>query len=417
MCQHLGRLTRTVIAVASVFLVTGTAFGQVTTGTIVGAVTNAQGQPMPRVPVRITDTQHRTERTAQTDDQGLFRVAELPPASYEMTASADGFRQVTLSDVVVPVNTIVHVEMQLVLRSVTENVVVTSSVRPVQTSAGLGTVLDRQRIDTLPLNGRNFLQLSLLAPGVSDPAEGSELSSRGAVAIHVNGAREEMNNFLLDGVDNNDVYVNRYVVQPSVDSIQEFKIATNGYSAEYGRNAGGQINVVTRRGSDRLSGFLYEYFRDSALDAKNYFDEGDKQPFNRNEFGGGAGGPLVRDRTFFFGTLNFLRESQGLSRLGTVPNDAVRRGDLSGVGTTVFNPFTGAPFPGNIIPASMISPLAQQVLSMFPAGNRAGSVNYLGQPTAKNDLNQVNVRVDHRLSPADALTIRYTDGSADLVEP
>jgi hypothetical protein len=418
MCPYPGRLTRTVIALATAALaVAGSAFAQVTTGTIVGAIVNAQGRPMPRVAVRIADAQHRTERTAQADDEGLFRVAELPPASYEITASADGFRQVSLSDVVVPVDTIVRVDMQLLLRTVTENVVVTSRARPVHTSAGLGSVFDRQRIETLPLNGRNFLQLSLLAPGVADPAEGSELSSRGAVAIHVNGAREESNNFLLDGVDNNDVYVNRYVVQPSVDSVQEFKIATNGYSAEYGRNAGGQINVVTRRGSDRFTGFLYEYFRNGALDKSNFFDEGSKQPFSRNEFGGGAGGPLVRDRTFFFGTLNLLRESQGLSRLGTVPSEAARRGDLSGVGATVVNPFTGAPFPGNVIPDAMISPLARQVLSMFPAANRAGSVNYIGQPTANNDLNQVNLRVDHRLSAADALMVRYSDGSAHLLEP
>ena len=418
MCPYPGRLTRAVIAVAAAALaVAGTAFGQVTTGTIVGAIVNAQGQPMPRAAVRIADTQHRTERTAQTDDEGLFRIAELPPASYEITATADGFRQVSVPAVVVPVDTIVRIDMQLLLRTVTENVVVTSRARPVHTSAGLGSVFDRQRIEALPLNGRNFLQLSLLAPGVADPAEGSELSSRGAVAIHVNGAREEANNFLLDGVDNNDVYVNRYVVQPSVDSVQEFKIATNGYSAEYGRSAGGQVNVVTRRGSDRFTGFLYEYFRNRTLDAGNFFDEGTKQPFNRNEFGGGAGGPLVGDRTFFFGTLNLLRERQGLSRLGSVPTAAARRGDLSGVGATVFNPYTGAPFPGNVIPDALISPLARQLLSMFPASNRAGSVNYIGQPTARNNLNQVNLRVDHRLSAADALMVRYSDGGADLIEP
>ena len=373
MCPVSGRLTRIVnVLAAAVLVVAGTAFAQVTTGTIVGAIVNAQGQPMPRVAVRIADAQHRIERTAQADDEGLFRVAELPPASYEITASADGFRQVSLADVVVPVDTIVRVDMQLLLRTVTESVVVTSHARPVQTGAGLGSVFDRQRIDTLPLNGRNFLQLSLLAPGVADPAEGSELSSRGAVAIHVNGAREEANNFLLDGVDNNDVYVNRYVVQPSVDSVQEFKVATNGYSAEYGRSAGGQVNVVTRRGSDRFAGFLYEYLRNRALDAGNFFDEGTRQPFNRNEFGGGAGGPLLRDRTFFFGTLNLLRERQGLSRLGTVPTAAARLGDLSGIGATVVNPFTGPPFPGNVIPHAMISPLARQVLSMFPAAEPRG---------------------------------------------
>ena len=136
----------------------------------------------------------------------------------------------------------------------------------------------------------------MLTPGVGDPVESSELSSRGAVAIHANGAREEANNFLLDGVDNNDPYVNRYVAQPAVDSVQEFKVATNAYSAEYGRNAGGQINVVTRRGSNDLQGFAYEYFRNRALNAANYFEDGRTSPFKRNEFGGGVGGPVSRDR-------------------------------------------------------------------------------------------------------------------------
>src|SRR4051812_43360925 len=267
---HLRR--RAVLLLVSLLTVAPSALAQVTTGTLVGAVTDAQGRPLPRADVRLVDEAHHVTRTTQADESGLFRVVDVAPAAYDVTATASGFREATQRAVTVRVNTIARVDLQLALAGVRENVTVTAVPEPVQTAVGLGVVLDRQRIDTLPLNGRHFLQLSLLAPGVQDPVESSELSSRGAVAMHANGAREEYNNFLLDGVDNNDPYVNRYVVQPSVDSIEEFKVATNGYSAEYGRNAGGQVNVVTRRGTNRFSGSANEYFRDRSLNAANYFE-------------------------------------------------------------------------------------------------------------------------------------------------
>ena len=143
----------------------------------------------------------------------------------------------------------------------------------VNTASGdLGAVIDQSRIDALPLNERDFLQLALLAPGVTPPVQGSELASRGTFAMHANGGREEMNNFLLDGVDNNDSDNGGYVLQPSVDAIEEFKIATNSYSAEYGKASAGQVNVITRGGSNELHGTVYEYLRNNDLDARNYFD-------------------------------------------------------------------------------------------------------------------------------------------------
>src|SRR5262249_15115087 len=157
-------------------------------------------------------------------------------------------------------------------------------------------------------------------------------------------------------------YVNRYVVQPTVDSVETFKVATNAYSAEYGRNAGGQVNVVTRRGTNQLEGFGYEYGRLHALDARNYFASGD-QPFSRNQFGGGVGGPISVDRTFFFGNIDLLRARQRISRLARVPPAAERLGDLSALGGAALDPFSGTPFAGNIIPASRISPLARHVVA------------------------------------------------------
>src|SRR4051812_26563517 len=170
---------------------------QVTKGTVVGSVTDAQGQPLSGAEVRVTDDLHRVLRTIQTDDAGLYRIPDLAPAVYTVSASANGFRSITRDPVVVPVDTTVRVDLQLSLATVRENVTV-SAVAPVATTSGLGTVMDRRSIEALPLNGRHFLQLSWLAPGVQEPVESSELSSRGGFAMHANGAREEFNNFLLD---------------------------------------------------------------------------------------------------------------------------------------------------------------------------------------------------------------------------
>ena len=181
-------------------------------------------------------------------------------------------------------------------------------------------------MEGLPLNERDFLQLALLLPGTTTPVEGSQLSTRGDFAMHANGGREENNNFLLDGVDNNDSDVRGYVLQPSVDAIQEFKIATNSYSAEYGVASAGQVNIITRSGSNEFHGTLYDYLRNRDLDARNFFDGSDKPQFIRNQFGAALGGPIVKNSTFFFASYEGLQEGEGLTQLGTVPTLAVRAG-------------------------------------------------------------------------------------------
>ena len=258
------------------------------------------------------------------------------------------------------------------IAGVVQTVEVTAPLVPVQIeSADLGTVIDQRRIQSLPLNRRDFLQLAMLTPGVNPPAEGSELSSRGSFAMHANGGREEYNNFLLDGVDNNDPYVNRYVVQPPVDSIQEFKIATNSYSAEYGRSAAGQVNVITRSGSNRFDLSAYEYFRNEALNARNAFDTERReaavraQPVRRELRRAAAAQPHVRVREH-----RLPPRAESVTRLSTVPTDLQRAGNLSELPVTVYDPFTRQPFPGNVIPANRIDPIARQVIEMFPHANR-----------------------------------------------
>src|SRR5579862_129394 len=231
---------------------------QVTTGAIAGAVTDNTGQVLTGAIIHVTDGAHGTDRTASAGADGHYRLGDLPVGTYRVTAAAPGFHT-DMRDVVVAVDSNVLVDFQLSVTNLALTVDVAGSVSYAQTSsAGLGTVIDRQRIESLPLNRRDFLQLALLTPGVQGPVDGSELSTRGAVAMHANGAREEFNDFLLDGADNNDAYVNRYVVQPPVDSIEEFRVATNSYSAQYGRNAGAQVNVVTRSGTNRVEAAAFE---------------------------------------------------------------------------------------------------------------------------------------------------------------
>jgi hypothetical protein len=394
-------------------------FAQVTTGSISGYVFDPANKPLFRAKVTATDSSRSLVRDAITDESGFYRFVELPPADYNLTSAADRFEPVTVDQVRVAVNSRARVDFQLPVAGMKQAITVSARVHAIQSeSSDLGTVVDESRIQKLPLNRRDFLQLALLAPGVLPPVEDSELSTRGSFAMHANGGREEFNNFLLDGVDNNDQNVNRYVLQPSVDAIQEFKISTNNYTAEYGRSGGAQVNVITRSGSNQLHGFVYEYLRNRVLDARNFFDSDENSKYIRNQFGAGVGGPAVKDRTFFFANFDGLRERRGLTRLGTVPLPAARQGDFSGLNTVIVDPFTRAPFPGNRIPAARISPVALKVLDLFPLPNQPGaSGNHLAQPVLHDTQSQFNGRLDHRLTSLDHVTLRYSYGKKDLLEP
>ena len=394
-------------------------WGQVTTGSISGYVLDPAQRPVPNAKVTITDGSRSLVRNAVTDVAGFYRLPDLPPALYRLSSSAAGFLLTTAPDLQLEVNAQMRVDFHLPIAGQEQSVTVraTEAAVPTETS-DLGMVIDQDRISSLPLNQRDFLQLSLLTPGVLPPVEGSELSSRGAFAMHANGGREEYNDFLLDGVDNNDQDTNRYVLQPSVDSIQEFKIATNSYSAEYGRNAGAQVNVITRSGTNQWHGFAYDYLRNRVFDATNSFDQGQTAKLIRNQFGAGVGGPIVKDQTFFFLTFDALRGRQGFTQLGTVPTLAERQGDFSGLGGPVIDPFTGAPFPNNRIPDQRISPLAAKVLALFPLPNLPGtSGNFFGQPVEQDSNTQFIARLDHHFHASAQLSLRYGFGQKDLFEP
>jgi hypothetical protein len=394
-------------------------YAQVTTGSLSGFVWDPNRRPVPGAALKVSDRMHSLVRPVTTDNAGFYRLAEMSPSEYEVTVSAAGFQAVTTAEVRVGVGSSTRVDFTLQVAGQRTAVEVKAQVRGVQTeTADLAAVLDQTTVSNLPLNQRDFLRLGLLTAGVLPPVQDSELSTRGSFAMHANGGREEFNNYLLDGVDNNDQTNNRYVLQPPIDSIQEFKIATNNYAAEYGRSAAGQVNVLTRGGSNQWHGSVYEYLRNRALDWPNYFDAGEKAKYIRNQFGAGLGGPAIREKSFFFASFDGLRARQGMTRLATVPSAAVRSGDLSGLGGVISDPFTGEPFPQNRIPANRISPVARQILSLYPAANLSGDAgNYLAQPVSSATQSQFSGRLDQYLTVRDQLTLRYSYGRSDLFEP
>ncbi len=394
------------------------ALAQVTSSSISGYVLDETRSSIPRAVVSLRYVNTSLLRTIEADAQGFYSFKQLSRGSYTLQAKAKSFAETKQVSIVLSVDSPQRVDLKMALAAESSGLDIRGEVLPTE-SSDLGAVIDRSRIEALPLNGRDFLQLSLLVPGVMPPVEDSELSSRGSFAMHANGAREEFNNFLLDGVDNNDPNINRYNLQPPVDAIQEFKIATNAYSAEYGRSAGGQVNVITRSGANGLHGFAYDYLRNRLFDARNAFDTSKgKSHYVRNQFGAGVGGSLKRDRTFFFANGDLFRERAGETRIGSVPVDAIRQGDVSSLGVAVVDPFTRQPFAGARIPASRVNPLSARVFELFPRANLPGGTgNYLAQPVAVGDQNQFNGRLDHYATSKDIFTLRYSFGANDLAEP
>ncbi|MCC6537408.1 MAG: TonB-dependent receptor, partial [Bryobacterales bacterium] len=380
-----------------------TGWGQTTTGVVFGTVRPAAAAAT----VSVEAQDQGRVRTTATQPDGSYRIAGLPPGRYTVQATASSHHTMR-AEVTVDIDSHVQVDFELAVIGASSYTVDVRDTRKAidPESPALGHTLDRDRIAQLPLNRRDFLQLAFLGPGVLPAVQDSELSSGGSFAMHALGAREEFNNFTLDGADNNDPYINRFVLQPSLESIGEFKVLTGNYSAEYGRSGGAQVNVVTRGGTNQWHGAAYEYLRNRALDARNYFDPARRPGYARNPFGGTLGGPVRRDRAFFFASYEALHERRGISRLAVVPSAAERAGDFAG--RTVIDPFTRQPFPGGRIPAARIHPLATRVLGLFdrPAA-----------PQLRDGSHNLVTRHDHHLSARDTVTVRYGWGSQNLLEP
>jgi hypothetical protein len=398
------------------------------TGSVAGMVTDETGAIMPGVAVTVTSAATAQSRTAVSGSDGFYSVPLLPPGKYAVKATLAGFKTVTRDDITVTVESTSRVDVKLAVGGVEENVTVSTEAPLVETSnATLGIVVDQKKIEELPLNGRNFTQLGQLLPGVIAPpgalggaAGDATPGGFGAATagFSVNGQRNQSNNFLLDGASNNDTFNTGFVLRPPPDAIQEFKILTHSYSAEYGRNSGSVVNVVTRAGSNALHGAAWEFNRDDALQARNFFAAANqpKPKLKQNQFGASLGGPLQRNRMFGFGYYEGHRNTSGQTFNLVVASDAQRNGNFGS--TTIRDPVTGLPFANNTIPADRISASARRLLDEFvPRANDATGTRYIASPDAEDNRDQAGVRWDYNLSQKNSLLVRYLRSRTESVTP
>ena len=422
------KCARIIAAVAlTTFLIPALTFAQAT-GQINGSVTDASGALLPGVTIDATNIATGAVRTSVTGTDGLYTIPLLPPGDYTVKATLQGFRVSQRDGVRVTVTETARVAFELEVGQVTETITVTAEATLVETSnATHGIVIDEQKIVELPLNGRNFTQLGTLIPGVVAPPGGLGGQTGDATpggfgnatgGFNVNGMRNQSNNFLMDGATNNDTFNTGFVLRPPPDAIEEFKILTHAFQAEYGRNAGSVVNVVTKSGSNQVSGSAWEFNRDDALQARNYFAPQNqaKPELKQNQFGVAIGGPIMRNRLFGFGYYEGYRNDSGITQNIVVLSEAQRRGDFSG-GAAIRDPLTGQPFPGNVIPANRISPAATQLLNEFvPLPNSPGN-RYIASPTVSDVRDQFGIRFDYHLGARQTILGRYMRSDTDRVTP
>ena len=424
-----------------------------TLGTITGEVKDSSGAVIPGVVVTVVNKATNATRTSISNAVGLFDFPALPPGPYSVKGEIEGFKTVT-RDLELQVQATVRVDLAMELGTISEMATVTGVSPLVETTnATVGTVIENRRIVELPLNGRNYLQLVALSPNVSadfaGPGQAGDRQggTRSNQQLSVSGQRREFNYYTLDGVDNTDVNFNTYIFQPSVDALEEFKVQTGVYSAEFGREAS-QVNVVTKSGTNSLHGTVFEFFRNDALDARPYaFNAAQaaapKAPFNWNQYGYTAGGPVLKNRLFFLSNWEGYNDRKQFQTLYSTASKAMRGGDFSELlgSLGAINPQTGqrtgivvdpaqctvvgttrtcAPFPGNIIPASRLDATSRQLLEFFPEPNTSSgglTNNYLALQDRVIDKYQYTQRMDFVQSSKMALMGRYSYATENETMP
>ena len=378
------------------------------TGTITGTVTDPSGASVPKAKIAVRNLATNAARDALTNDDGDYTVALLAVGRYRVSVEKDGFRRSFYSDVTLDIEQTVRVDFALQLGPISSEMEVKDTPPLVQTDTStLGQVINGRLVHELPLNERNFLAFALLVPGSHTATEGSQNSTQGG-AISVNGAREQSNSFLLEGVDNNDSYMNQYVALPSIDAIQEFKVQSGDYSAEFGRSGGAQVNVILKSGANQFHGGAFEFLRNRTLDARNYFDFpactpasvpgacGDIPRLDRNQFGATLGGPIQKDKTFFFVAYEGLRLRQATTREATVPSQVQKQEALGGVA------YAGIP----------VNPAGQAVFNLYPAANVGSDLlnsnTFESSPVIRNAENLGSIKLDHHFTRGDVLSLHYS---------
>jgi hypothetical protein len=451
----------TIIAIVAIVTFVASALplhAQVTTGTIVGTVSDANGI-VPGATVTVRETNKNTSATVVTDAVGGYTAPFLVPGTYAVEVNVQGFKKWVREGIILQVNQRARVDVQLEVGGLEETTTVVGEATLLNTdSSEIGTVIEERAIKELPLNGRNFATLVYLTPGVTPGQAGENLSGastfnpRGASNFNALGHQANANAWLIDGIDNNEFTFNTVIVAPSVEQVREFKVLTGVFSAEFGRGAG-VVSVSTKSGTNMLRGTAFEYLRNDAFDARNFFVRKVPQsdgtllkdpvpPLDRHQFGGALGGALVipglydgHNRTFFFADYAGLKERRGVTTVNTVPTARTRVGDFSdyrdrnGNLIPIYDPLTTRldapgrvirdPFPNNIIPANRLHSVGLNVASIFPLPNNGTGHfdNYISTPDREITDNAFSGRVDHRMSDNDSFFVRFNYGKFKLDAP
>ena len=422
------------------------AFGQ--TAQITGLITDSSKAAMANVKVTATNTETGVSRETETNVQGNYTIPLLQPGKYQLALKTDGFRSINRDGITLEVDQVARIDFSMEVGAVTESINVTAQAPLLQTSSGsLGQVIESKQFTDMPLNDRGALGLLTLSDGIAPSRNQDSNSFNNSNAFSANGSRPGQNEVLLDGTPNTlpGVWPGRGILGTpvQVDAVQEFKVQTSVFSAEYGRTSGGLVNMVTRSGGNEWHGSASEYLRNSAMDANDFFNNRSGLPLNsfkRNQFGATFSGPLSipklysgRNRTFFFANYQGTRASVSASRTTTVPTAEMRTGDFSKLATlqgqpvilydpltttTVVGNPTRQPFAGNIIPGGRINAVGKNLASYFPLPNAGGSVNNLAQAGASRQKADIfGVRVDHALSSRQNLFVRVTQNRDDGLDP
>jgi len=388
---------------------------QLSTGTISGEVKDPSGAVVAGAKVELVDQQTGSRRSSVADGSGFFIIPAVPAGIYTLTMETSGFKTLKQRDIRLEVNQNLTIPISLEVGQVNESVSVTVAVGQVDTVASsVKEVVDETRVRELPLNGRNVLQLQQLVNGAVFVGSGDQDAN--TPAFQVNGGTGASNNYTLDGGQHSDSFFNSAINFPNPDAIQEFSIQTSSYSAEYGRNRGATVNAVTRSGSNSFHGSVFEFLRNDRLDARNFFSA-KAPPFKRNQFGATLGGPIIRNKTFFFGAWEAMRERGAPSTASFQTLTArMRTGDFSELSKPILDPLTNTPFPGNIIPANRLSAPALKFLEQYTPLPTLPNGLFSGNQRTSVNRNQYVGRADHELSPNDRIFARYlTNRDSSLV--
>ncbi len=432
---------RRILLLACAAILPGALHAQTTNATLVGDVTDTANAVIPQARIAVRSLATGIAREVQTDENGSYRITPLNPGFYEVTVSKAGFQTQVAKEIKLEVAATVKLDFQLGVSAIAETVNVSAAAPMLQTQdASTGNIVTTEDVLRIPVNGRNFTRLILLMPGSSDQGSSQTrgVAQSGTQLISVNGQRRQDNNLTLDGVDNNFMMMNSPGLSPPMDSLQEFRVATNN-SAEFGRSAGANVNMAIRGGQRDLHGSVYEYFRNNVLDANEFFANRQgrgKVPFRQNQYGVAVGGPVWipkvyngRDKTFWFFNWEGFRNRRGATAISTAPIAAQRGGDFSQQARPIFDPLTGEldaqgriirqPFAGNRIPTSRISPAIRLLVDTYmPLPNQPGlNNNLLNTQSRANDRDTYVMRFDHQLSEKDQLFVRYLNQKAGLLQP